>query len=81
MTDQQAPGPSDAALAALATLVAVARRLDAAQRLERTADDPLLAAVTQTAAVVLEAQAASIAVHECNGSYSLLHSSMKIRTL
>lgn len=64
MTDHPETGPSDAALAALAALVAVARRLDAAHRLERTADDPLLAAVTQTAAVVLEAQAASIAVHD-----------------
>ena len=59
------------ATAILATIVAVARRLEAASRLDvsangrsTAANDPLLAAVAQTAAVVLEAQAASIALHE-----------------
>ncbi len=59
------------ATAILATIVAVARRLEAASRLDVSANgkstsahDPLLTAVAQTAAVVLEAQAASIALHE-----------------
>lgn len=54
--------PSGAA--ALAALTAVARRLDAVARLAPTTSDPLLAAIAQTAATVLDAQAASIAVHD-----------------
>jgi GAF domain-containing protein len=54
--------PSSAA--ALAALVAVARRLDAVARLAPSTQEPLLAAVAQTAATVLDAQAASIAVHD-----------------
>jgi GAF domain-containing protein len=54
--------PSGAA--ALATLTAVARRLDAVARLAPTTEDPLLTAIAQTAATVLDAQAASIAVHD-----------------
>ncbi len=57
--------------AILTTILAVARRLEAASRLDVSANgrsapphDPLLNAVAQTAAVVLEAQAASIALHE-----------------
>jgi GAF domain-containing protein len=50
--------------ATLATLVAVARRLDAAARIVPAADDALLTAVVGTATVVLDAQAASIAVHD-----------------
>jgi GAF domain-containing protein len=44
--------------------VAVARRMDAAIRSSPTADDALLDAVVRTAATVLEAQAASIALHD-----------------
>jgi hypothetical protein len=58
VTDPQADA------AALATLVAVARRLDAAARIVPAADDALLSAVVATATVVLDAQAASIAVHD-----------------
>jgi GAF domain-containing protein len=54
--------PADAATRA--TLVAVARRLDAAARIVPAADDALLTAVVATATVVLDAQAASIAVHD-----------------
>lgn len=55
--------------AALAALVAVARRLKAADRLDphhgsSPAEDPLLAAMAGTAAIVLDAQAASIALHD-----------------
>jgi len=64
------PTRPDAA-AILATIVAVARRLEVASRLDVSsngksspAHDPLLAAVAQTAVVVLEAQAASIALHD-----------------
>lgn len=58
--------------AAFDALLAVARRLAAVDRLTATgsagaagsdADEPLLTAVARTAAVVLEAQAASIALH------------------
>jgi GAF domain-containing protein len=54
--------PSDTA--SLAALVAVARRLDAVARLAPATDDPFLAAVARLAATVLDAQAASIAVHD-----------------
>ena len=55
--------------AALAALVAVVRRLDAASRLDpdrqpSASNDPLLTAMAGTAAIVLEAQAASIALHD-----------------
>jgi GAF domain-containing protein len=43
-------------------LAAVARRLEVAERLERAPADDLLATIAGTAVVVLEAQAASIAV-------------------
>lgn len=45
-------------------LGAVARRLAAADRLAPMTDDALLPAIAQTAATVLEAQAASIALHD-----------------
>ena len=71
MTDRTEDPTRPDAAAILATIVAVARRLEAASRLDvsangrsTAANDPLLAAVAQTAAVVLEAQAASIALHE-----------------
>ena len=50
--------------ATLATLTAVARRLDAAGRIAPVADDSLLTAIAMTATVVLDAQAASIAAHD-----------------
>ncbi len=58
MTERRA---ADATLLALA---AVARRLDAAQRITPVADDDLLATIVTTATVVLDAQAASVAVHD-----------------
>jgi len=63
---QQRPGTTAAALDAL---VAVARRLKAADRLDPDqgsppAQDPLLTAMVGTASIVLEAQAASIALHD-----------------
>jgi GAF domain-containing protein len=73
MTEETVPPDRPATEAALEALVAVARRLAAADRLAaRGTDgaagpapaDPLLVAVTETAAVVLEAQAASIALHD-----------------
>jgi GAF domain-containing protein len=59
VTDRRAPDD-----AILATLAAVARRLDAASRIAPAADDALLTAIVETASVVLDAQAASIAIHE-----------------
>jgi GAF domain-containing protein len=53
-----------AADATLLAIAAVARRLDAAQRITPAADDDLLATIGTTATVVLEAQAASVAVHD-----------------
>ena len=50
--------------ATLLALAAVARRLDAAERVNPSAGDDLLSAILATAAVVLEAQAASVAVHD-----------------
>jgi GAF domain-containing protein len=65
MTDPRSPDASDAARrAALDGLVAVARRLDAVVHLAPPDDDALLSAVAQTVATVLDAQAASIALHE-----------------
>jgi GAF domain-containing protein len=58
VTDDQAGA------AALAALAAVARRLDAVARIVPAADDALLTAIVGTATVVLDAQAASIAVHD-----------------
>lgn len=49
---------------ALAALLAVARRLDAVAHLGPTDDDGLLSAVARTASVVLDAQAASVALHD-----------------
>ena len=50
--------------AALATPVAVGRRLAAADRLWPSRSEPLLGAVAATAAEVMDAQAASIALHD-----------------
>lgn len=58
MTERRA---ADATLLALA---AVARRLEAADRITPAADDDLLTAIVATATVVLDAQAASVAVHD-----------------
>jgi len=64
-----APRDPVAVESAIALLLAVARRLEAIDRLTATnaagslADEPLLTAVARTATVVLEAQAASIALH------------------
>lgn len=68
MTD--APRDPDGLEAAIDALLAVARRLEAADRLTTVsgagslADEPLLTAVARTVTVVLEAQAASIALHQ-----------------
>ena len=56
--------PREADAATLATLTAVARRIDAAARIEPAADDALLTAIAEIATVVLDAQAASIAAHD-----------------
>lgn len=62
-----------AAEAAIDLLLAVARRLEAVDRLTGSSadgpltDEPLLTAVARTATVVLEAQAASIALHQPAG--------------
>jgi GAF domain-containing protein len=45
-------------------LAAVARRLDAADRITPATDDDLLTSILATATVVLDAQAASVAVHD-----------------
>lgn len=50
--------------ATLQTLLAVGRRLAAAERITPPADDDLLTAILATATVVLDAQAASVAVHD-----------------
>lgn len=50
-----------------AILAAVARRIDAADRLDAAPADDLLTAVTETAVVALDAQAASIAVLDADG--------------
>lgn len=57
-------GPRRADDASLAALAAVARRFDAAARVAPVREDALLAAVVSTAAVVLDAQAASVALHD-----------------
>lgn len=62
MTGPASPnGPSAASLAAL---VGVAERLVAAQRLTPLTGHPVLTAVTEAAAAILDAEAASIAVHD-----------------
>ena len=53
-----------AADAILLTLAAVARRLDAGERVTPAADDDLLTTILATATLVLDAQAASVAVHD-----------------
>ena len=59
MTDPTSPGhPAEALLAA------VARRVAAAERLTPAGGAPVLDAVARTAALVLDAQAASIALHD-----------------
>ncbi len=58
MTERRA---ADATLLALA---AVARRLEAADRVTPAVDDDLLTTILATATVVLDAQAASLAVHD-----------------
>ena len=58
MTERRA---ADATLLAVA---AVARRLDAAHRITPVADDDLLTTIVTTATVVLDAHAASVAVHD-----------------
>jgi GAF domain-containing protein len=50
--------------AAVALLAAVARRIEAADRIAPAPDDGLLSAVARTAAMVLDAEAASIAIHD-----------------
>ena len=55
--------------AALLALVAVSRRLDAAQRITPVDDDDLLPTIVATATVVLDAQAASIAVYDAIGDH------------
>ena len=68
MTDERggdgADDPAGDQSAALATLVAVTRRLAAADRLQPRTAEPLLHAVVATAAAVLDAQASSIALHD-----------------
>ena len=58
------PGLTAAGRAALEALAAVGRRLDAATRLEPAGDAELLRAIARTAATILDAQAASIALHD-----------------
>ncbi len=60
--DRSAPDP--ATTAALDTLVAVGRRLAAADRLRPSQPEPVLEGVAATAAAVMDAQAASIALHD-----------------
>jgi len=63
MSDDREPDPGpDAAAAAL--LGAVARRLAAADRVAPTGDEAMLVAIATTATTVLDAQAASIALHD-----------------
>ena len=53
-----------AAETTLLAVAAVARRLDAAHRITPVADDDLLTTIVTTATVVLDAHAASVAVHD-----------------
>jgi len=57
-------GSSQPSTTALAALVAVAQRLAAAPRLEPVAGRPVLEAVAEAAVAILDAEAASIAVHD-----------------
>lgn len=57
-------GLADDRAAALATLVAVARRLAARDYLTPPRAEPLLEALVTTAATVMDAQAASVALHD-----------------
>jgi GAF domain-containing protein len=57
-------GPRRAEDANVAALAAVARRLDAVARVVPVREEALLTAVVTTAAVVLDAQAASVALHD-----------------
>jgi GAF domain-containing protein len=57
-------GPRRAEGANVAALAAVARRLDAVARVVPVREEALLTAVVTTAAVVLDAQAASVALHD-----------------
>jgi GAF domain-containing protein len=59
MTDDPSVGRAASAL-----LAAVARRIAAADRVTPGTDDALLPAVVRTAAIVLDAEAASIAIHD-----------------
>jgi signal transduction protein with GAF and PtsI domain len=59
MSDEPGVGRAAAAL-----LAAVARRIEAADRVAPSTDDALLTAIARTAAVVLHAEAASIAIHD-----------------
>ena len=62
---ERSPEPDDpTAAAALAALAALARRLAAAERLEPPVRDAQLEAIVATAALALDAQAASIALHD-----------------
>ena len=61
------PGPTPAGSAALEALAGVARRLDAAARIEPAGDADLLQAIARTAATILDAEAASIALHDPDG--------------
>ena len=61
----RSPQPDDAtAMAALGVLAALARRLAAAERIEPAVHDAQLEAIVATAALALDAQAASIALHD-----------------
>jgi GAF domain-containing protein len=60
----RAPEPDATATAALGVLAALARRLAAAERLEPAVRDAQLDAIVATAALALDAQAASIALHD-----------------
>lgn len=57
---------TDHAAGSLAALVAVAERLAVAPRLEPATGRPVLQAVADAAAAILDAEAASIAVHDAN---------------
>jgi GAF domain-containing protein len=67
MTDRtgaDGPGGTGQPPTALTALVAVAERLAAAPRLEPVAGRPVLEAVAEAAVAILDAEAASIAVHD-----------------
>jgi GAF domain-containing protein len=65
MTDPTDPAePTEAAARALAALQAVAGRLDAARRVEPVTGRAVLAAIADAAVAILDAEAASIAIHD-----------------